>query len=133
LLFHLGRRLGEGRILVVGAYRPATVALGDPSPAKTERGGPWERHPLEPVLHEFGRDWGDILVDLDQTDKRAFVEAFLDTEPNRLGAAFRETLCQHTGGTGLRALLLAGSLEVRASPDIDLGQQHRRPGCPLVQ
>jgi len=102
LLFHLGRRLG-----------PATVALGDPSPAKTERGGPWERHPLEPVLHEFGRDWGDILVDLDQADKRAFVEAFLDTEPNRLGAAFRETLCQHTGGNPLFTVEFLRSLQER--------------------
>ncbi|MFQ5858977.1 MAG: AAA family ATPase, partial [Anaerolineae bacterium] len=40
LLFHLTRRLGESRILLLGAYRPDEVALG--------RGG--ERHPLEKVL-----------------------------------------------------------------------------------
>jgi DNA-binding SARP family transcriptional activator len=101
LLFHLGRRLREGRILVVGAYRSATVALGAPSPGTSERGGPGARHPLEPVLHEFGREWGHIGVDLDQADGRAFVEDFLDTEPNRLGSTFRETLYQHTGGNPL--------------------------------
>ena len=113
LLFHLGRRLGEGRILVVGAYRPATVALGSPSPSTSEWAGPWERNALEPVIHEFGRDWGDIQVDLEQADGRAFVEAFLDTEPNRLDAAFRETLYQHTGGNPLFTIELLRGLQER--------------------
>ncbi len=113
LLFHLGRRLGEGRILVVGAYRPATVALGTPSPGTSEAGGSWGRHPLEPVLHEFGRNWGDIGVDLDQADGRAFVEAFLDTEPNCLDAVFRETLYGHTGGNPLFTIELLRGLQER--------------------
>ena len=45
LLFHLGKRLTGDRILIVGAYRPTEVALG--------RGG--ERHPLEPVLADYGQ------------------------------------------------------------------------------
>jgi tetratricopeptide (TPR) repeat protein len=116
LLFHLGRRLGAGRILVVGAYRPATVTLGhapDSEAEPGEGGGPRERHSLEPVLHEFGRDWGDIQVDLDQADGRAFVEALLDTEPNRLGAAFRETLYHHTGGNPLFTIELLRGLQER--------------------
>ena len=88
LLFHLGRRLTGSRILIVGAYRPDDIAL--------QRGG--ERHPLEPVVNEFHHDWGEISVKLDRAEGRKFVNAILDIEPNRLGAAFRETLYQHTGG-----------------------------------
>jgi hypothetical protein len=40
LLFHMGRQLEGGSILIAGAYRPVEVALG--------RGG--DRHPLEQVL-----------------------------------------------------------------------------------
>ncbi|MFQ5859924.1 MAG: AAA family ATPase, partial [Anaerolineae bacterium] len=57
LLFHLGRRIGESRILIVGAYRPDDVALG--------RGG--ERHPLEPMVNELKRYFGDVWVGLEQT------------------------------------------------------------------
>ncbi|NIO68513.1 MAG: AAA family ATPase, partial [Anaerolineae bacterium] len=52
LLFHLGRRIENSRILILGAYRPDDVALG--------RNG--ERHPLEPVVHELTRYYGDVTV-----------------------------------------------------------------------
>ena len=42
--------------------------------------------------------WGDIFIDLTQSQGRRFVNVFLDIEPNCLGKAFRETLYQHTGG-----------------------------------
>jgi DNA-binding SARP family transcriptional activator/tetratricopeptide (TPR) repeat protein len=113
MLFHLGRRLGDGRILLVGAYRSPTVAMGSPTPSASERDAPQERHPLEPVLHEFGRDWGNIKVDLDQADGRAFVDAFLDTEPNQLDVAFRDTLYQHTGGNPLFTIELLHGLQER--------------------
>ncbi|NIP17123.1 MAG: AAA family ATPase, partial [Xanthomonadales bacterium] len=88
LLFHLGRQLAGSRILIVGAYRPEEVAIG--------RDG--ERHPLEPVVNEFQRDFGDITVNLGQAESRDFVEAFLDSEPNRLGVPFREMLYRQTRG-----------------------------------
>ncbi|RLC60629.1 MAG: hypothetical protein DRI80_10610 [Chloroflexota bacterium] len=103
LLFHLGRRLAGSRILVIGAYRPGEVALG--------RGG--ERHPLEHIINEFQRDFGDIQVDLAQADGRQFVEAFLDSEPNRLSAAFRETLYRHTNGHPLFTVELVRGLQER--------------------
>ena len=53
LLFHLGRQIHGSRILVLGAYRPSEVDLG--------RGG--ERHPLEPVVNELKRDFGDFEVE----------------------------------------------------------------------
>ncbi len=91
LLFHLGQRTAESRILIVGAYRPEEVALGT--------GG--QPHPLAGLVSEFKRHFGDILVDLDRAGRgndRRFVDALLDTEPNRLGEDFRRRLAQHTGG-----------------------------------
>ena len=103
LLAHVGRQLAGSRILIVGAYRPGDVAMG--------RGD--ARHPLAPVLNEFQRAWGDIQVDLTQAEGRPFVEAFLDVEPNSLGAAFRETLYQHTGGHPLFTVELVHGLQER--------------------
>ena len=91
LLFHLGRSLAGGRVLVVGAYRPTDIALG--------RGG--ERHPLEPVVNEFKLQWGDIEIDLREAEGERFVAAYLDTEPNRLSEAFRTTLFRQTAGLPL--------------------------------
>ena len=91
LLFHLGRHLAGSRVLVVGAYRPDALS--------PDRKG--EPHPLVQLLDEFKRTYGDIFIDLAKTDQvegRAFVDAFLDTEPNRLDEAFREALFKRTGG-----------------------------------
>jgi tetratricopeptide (TPR) repeat protein len=125
LLFHLGRRLAGSRMLVVGAYRPCDLALihqapqdpkGFPKPLGSGVGsgvGSRGRHPLASVVHEFQRDFGDIQVDLDQAGGRPFVEALLDSEPNRLGAAFRETLYRHTGGNPLFTVELLRGLQER--------------------
>ena len=100
LLFHLGRAVAGGRVLIVGGYRPQVQA------------GERERHPLVPVVHEFQRTFGDITIDLAQADGRPFVEEYLDSEPNRLSARFRETLYQRTGGHPLfTAELLHGMQE----------------------
>ena len=103
LLFHLARRLTGQRILIVGAYRPDDLAAG-------RDGG---RHPLEAVIHELQRDYGDIHVDLSQSDGRQFVEALLDTEPNRLEPAFRQTLYQHTEGHPLFTVEFLRGLQER--------------------
>ena len=91
LLFHLARQLKDSRLLLVGTYRPDDVALG-------RDGG---RHPLEPILNELKRYYGDIVMDLSQTEAsegRAFVDALVDVEPNHLEDDFREELFAHTGG-----------------------------------
>jgi len=115
LLFHLGRRIEGSRILIVGAYRPAEVALGRPASPLLAGGieGGRERHPLAPLVNEFKRDFGDIEVALDQDGDRPFVDAFLDTEPNRLGAAFRETLYRQTRGHPLFTIELLRGMEER--------------------
>jgi len=103
LLFHLGKRLGRSRVLVLGAYRPEELALG--------RNG--ERHPLMPVVHEFKRDWGDTEIDLNLAESRRFVEALLATLPNALGAQFGETLFRQTGGHALYTVELLRGMQVR--------------------
>ncbi|MBM4429617.1 MAG: tetratricopeptide repeat protein, partial [Chloroflexi bacterium] len=103
LLFHLGRRLAGSHTLILGAYRPDERALG--------RQG--ERHPLEPVMNELQRDLGDILLDLGQSEGRQFVDKLLDSEPNRLGEAFREQLYRRTQGHALFTVELLRGLAER--------------------
>jgi len=103
LLFHLGRRLKGSRILLLGAYRPDDVAIG--------RDG--QRHPLEPVINEFGLAFGELEVDITQAQGQHFVDSLLNSEPNRLGAEFRETLFRHTEGHALFTVELLRGLQER--------------------
>ena len=102
LLFHLGRRIEGSRILIIGAYRADEVALG--------REG--ERHPLEPVLNEFKRILGEVELEIFKAEDRQFIDDFLDTEPNKLGCAFRDTFFRQTKGHPLFTIeLLRGMKE----------------------
>jgi len=87
----------------VGIYRSEEVAIGRDS----------ERHPLEPVLNELQRDFGDIRVNLGQAESRSFVDALLDSEPNRLGRAFRAMLFWQTHGHPLFTIELLRGLQER--------------------
>ena len=117
LLFHLGRQLEGSRILLVGAYRPAEVALGYFSALRQTQddqdSDDNERHPLEPVINEFKRYFGEIELDLGQAEEYRFVEAWLDTEPNRLGNAFRQTLYRQTRGHPLFTVELLRGMQER--------------------
>jgi ABC-type oligopeptide transport system substrate-binding subunit len=103
LLFHLGRELAGTRVLLVCAYRPEEVALG--------RDG--AKHPLEPVLSELKRAYGEIWIDLNQIQGERFVEDFIDSEPNRLGDSFRNQLFEHTSGHALFTVELLRDLQER--------------------
>ncbi|MFL5803145.1 MAG: ATP-binding protein, partial [Roseiflexaceae bacterium] len=103
LLLHLGRRLKCCRVLIVGAYRPADVAIG--------RGG--ERHPLERVVGELQRDFGEIRLDLGHAEGRLLVDSLLDSEPNQLDEAFRAALYQQTGGHPLFTIELLRDMQER--------------------
>ena len=106
LFFHLSRRLAGYRILVVCAYRPDEIASG--------RDG--SRHPLEKVLGELKRLYGDIWIDLGQTgdeEDRQFIEKYLDASPNRLGSDFRRSLFEHTRGHPLFTIELLREMEAR--------------------
>ena len=105
LLFHLGRHIEADRILILGLYRPAEIAMGRPTAAQPSEAiavsRQFERHPLEPVIHELQRRFGDSHVDLDQAEGRSFVDALVDSEPNRLEMGFRESLHRQGGGNPL--------------------------------
>jgi serine/threonine protein kinase/tetratricopeptide (TPR) repeat protein len=103
LLFHLGRQLQECPIFLIGAFRPGELTLG--------RGD--ERHPLDPVIHEFKRDFGDIEIKVGETEGRQFIDAFIDTEPNRLGKTFRDFLFKQTKGHPLFTVELLRDMQDR--------------------
>jgi ABC-type oligopeptide transport system substrate-binding subunit/DNA-binding SARP family transcriptional activator len=120
LLFHLGRRLEGARILVLCAYRPDEVAAGRPWTSS----GKVERHPLDKVLAEFKRSLGDVWIDLAQVDEaegRRFVDAFLETELNRLDEGFRSRLFRQTEGHALFTVELLRAMQARGDlvPDGD--------------
>ncbi len=108
-LLRLGLELAGGRLLVLGAYRSATVAIGRREPGS----GEVVRHPLAAAINELRRRRGEITVDLDRTDGRAFVEAYVDAEPNRLGARFRDALYAQTGGHALFTVETLRNLQER--------------------
>jgi ABC-type oligopeptide transport system substrate-binding subunit/DNA-binding SARP family transcriptional activator len=102
LLFHLGRSLVGARILIVGAYRPDQVRAGN-------------EHPLRPMLAEFRRAFGDIWLDLDRASGKAFVNSYIDNEPNRLDQEFRNTLYQRTSGHALFTVELLQEMRFRGN------------------
>jgi pimeloyl-ACP methyl ester carboxylesterase/predicted ATPase/DNA-binding SARP family transcriptional activator/tRNA A-37 threonylcarbamoyl transferase component Bud32 len=103
LLLYLGKRLSKSRIVIVGAYRPVEVA--------SQRAG--ERHPLQQVLYELQREMGDVICDLGEAEGRAFVDALLDGEPNRLDERFRATLTHQTQGQPLFTVELLQAMKER--------------------
>ncbi len=109
LLFHLGRRLGGSKTLLLGAYRPEEVSLG-------REGG---QHPLESVVQELGAMYGEIQVDLMQSDGAVFVDTLLDSEPNTLGPEFRNLLYQRTSGHPLFTIELLRGMQLRGEIVLD--------------
>lgn len=106
LLYHLARRIEGSPILVIGAYRPEEVSAG--------RAG--ERHPLEKVEAELSRLLGEVAIELDGMESaqgRWLVDAYIDSEPNRLGDSFRAALARHTGGHPLFVVELLRDLQAR--------------------
>jgi len=103
MLFLLGRHLQGSRILILGAYR-------DDLHGETASAG---FRQLEQMAGEFRRLWGETQVDLGDVDARRFVDAYLDSWPNRLDAPFREALARHTGGNALFTVELLRSMRER--------------------
>jgi DNA-binding SARP family transcriptional activator len=103
MLFHLGRHLRDSRILILAAFRPTDPDL---FPATGQ-------HPLARAADEFQRQWGDIHLDLGRIEGRCFVDAYLDSWPNRLESSFRRDLAQHTGGNALFTVELVQTMQER--------------------
>jgi ABC-type oligopeptide transport system substrate-binding subunit/DNA-binding SARP family transcriptional activator len=110
LLFHISGRLAESRMLIVGAYRPAEV---EAAPTGTHDPA---RHPLHEVVLEFQRRHGDRSVQLDQAseeERREWIGALLDSEPNCLEVAFRDALFGLTGAHPLFTVELLHAMQDR--------------------
>lgn len=109
LLFHLGRTICNDRILILCAYRPEEVAMG------------WdgERHPLLSLVNEFQRLFGQNAIDLDQAESHDFLEAILDSEPNKLGNSFRKMLYRQTRGQPLFIIELLHGMQDRGDLVLD--------------
>ncbi|OGF66831.1 MAG: hypothetical protein A2Y62_10655 [Candidatus Fischerbacteria bacterium RBG_13_37_8] len=105
LLFHLGRAIAGDRIMIVCAYRPSEIALG--------RGD--ERHPIETIIHEFKRVYGDIEIQLGKEEGRLFIDVFLDVEPNHLGKKFRDMFYKQTDGHPLFTVELLRDMQERGA------------------
>ena len=66
------------------------------------------------LVGELKRQHGDIWLDLAEVnDGRHFVDAFLDTQPNRLDEGFRQVLFNHTGGHALFTVELLQEMQER--------------------
>ncbi len=103
LFLHLVKRLAGSPVLIVGAYRPSDISIG--------RAG--ERHPLEKIINECQRTFGEISIDLSQIEGKTFVDELIDTEPNKLAATFRAAMLKRTGGHPLFTVELLRSLKER--------------------
>jgi adenylate cyclase len=118
LLYHLARRIGKHPILMIGAYRPEEVLWNTNPP-----------HPLGGVLEELQQHFASIRVSLDlqeEAEARHFVDALLDSEPNRLDEAFRRDLFLHSRGHALFTVELVRQMK-------EIGQLSRQPAGYWVQ
>jgi len=116
LLLHLGRHLRRSRILILATYRPE-----DMGPGWAGRGNPWTQ-----VIGELKRHFGDMDIDLDTATRkegRSFIDALLDTEPNRLDGEFRQALWELTGGHALFSVELVR--EMKDCGDLQLDEEGR--------
>jgi tetratricopeptide (TPR) repeat protein len=106
LFFHIARQIKQSKLLLIGTFRPTDMAMG--------RGG--DRHPLEQVLFELQRYFGDVVIDLGKStsdERRAFVDQIIDSEPNRIDDPFRAALLHHTDGHPLFTVELVRDLRER--------------------
>ena len=74
------------------------------------------RHPLEKILSEFKRQFGNVWIDLsniEEKENRRFVDALLETAPNLLGQNFRASLFKHTQGHPLFTVELLRAMQDR--------------------
>jgi len=112
LLFHMSHPLAGSRMLIVGAYRPSEVE-GAAAGARADASA---RHPLHEVVLELQRRYGNRAVQLDgatEDERRGWIDALLDSEPNCLDADFRDALFERTGARPLFTVELLRAMQDR--------------------
>jgi predicted ATPase len=111
LFFEIARGLQNSPIMLIGLYRGDYIDAG--------RQG--KRHPMQEVINTIQGYEGDVTIDLDavrQLSGRAFVDEFLDTEPNKLDEKFRAELYQRTNGHPLFTVELVRLMQMQKSGDL---------------
>ncbi len=103
LLFYLATRLARSRILLIGSYRS-----GMRSQAGTQS------QPLARVVDELRNRLGDIELDLDDADGRAFLDAYLATG-GPVDGEFAEAIFARTQGHPLYTIELVRMLKAQAA------------------
>jgi predicted ATPase/DNA-binding SARP family transcriptional activator len=103
LLFHLGRGLAGQQIFLVGAFRPVEVFAGHKE----------QTHTMDDILNEFKACFGEIIINLADSEGQDFVNALLDSEPNKFSQNFYEKLYKHTSGHPLFTIELLRGMQLR--------------------
>lgn len=91
LLLQIMKAIQSQPVLLLGTYRPEEIRPrvdGEP-------------HPMEDVLAQIKRLYGDVWLDLDDVSMQAtrtLVDSLVDSSPNKLGDRFREHLAEVTAG-----------------------------------
>lgn len=94
LLYQLIVSLRNCPILIIGCYRSDDVDI--------TTGG--QKHPLQRLINEVKINIGKAFIQLDnlsETERRKFMNAILDAEPNEYTDSFKQKLFEHTGGNPL--------------------------------
>ncbi len=116
LFNHLSRHVSESHILLVGSYRSSDVLANESNESE---------HPILEIRRELHRLYGDIEINLEEQnieEGREFVNAYLDSEPNKLNNNFREIFFKHTQGHALFTAELLSTMKDRG----DLYQQENK-------
>ena len=103
LFNYLSRRVATNRIFLIGSYRPSDVLAN-------------ENHPILAISKELQRLYGGISINLNEQkaeSELAFVNAYLDSEPNELNSSFREDFFKHTQGHALFTTELLRTMKER--------------------
>ena len=121
LLLHVALSAGSVPLMVLGAFRASEVAAGEND----------RRHVLDVVLRELERRSGRVVLDLAAADARAFLDAYLDSEPNVFDEGFRGALWRQTGGQPLLTVELLHDLRERG--DVVRAKDGRWSASPSLQ
>jgi DNA-binding SARP family transcriptional activator/predicted ATPase len=103
LLFFLCRRLGRGRLMILGMFREEELRI--------DANG--KSSPFLFVLRELQTSRICECIDLSQSDGRHFIECLVDSEPNHLGMEFRARLERATSGLPLFSIELLRAMQAR--------------------
>jgi DNA-binding SARP family transcriptional activator/energy-coupling factor transporter ATP-binding protein EcfA2 len=112
-LIHLASRLRSSPIFILGAFR-SEGSLSNKS---------LNARPLDQVIQELMMHESAVEIDLAETDGKAFVDAYIDTEPNDLSEKFRQRLFSLTRGHAMFTVEVLRGMQERGDLLINENKQ----------